>query len=242
MAIDLEALRRKHEQINNSGKKNDDFLENFFSLEMGDNLMRILPPKDEDKEFYAETKIHRVPNGDKVRNFHCRRVHDEACPLCDLYFALWKTGRKEDEATARLIKPRARYYLNVLNRETGDVKILSIGIMIFKKITGAILDPDYGDITDLKSGHDFKIHKEMEGEWPKYDQSAPRPKSTPAGTAKEIATMMDSLHDIHGLVKVEEYDVLKEAASGLMGIDIEPKEEVESEEVSSEDYLDKLKS
>ena len=244
MAIDLDALRKKHEQLSNSGKKSDDFINNFVKLEDGDNLLRILPPKEDDQEFYAETKIHRVPTGeeDNVRNFHCRRVQDEACPLCDIYFALWRTGRKEDEALARVIKPRSRYYMNVIDRASGEVKILSVGVILFKKITGAILDPDYGDITDLKTGHDFKIHKEMEGGWPKYDQSAPRPKSTPTGKPKEVAEALDTLHDIYALVKHEEYDTIKEAASGLMGLDIEPKEDTEEEETTSEDYLDKLKS
>ena len=82
--------------------------------------------------------------------------------MCDLYYGLWKTGRQEDEDLARKIKPRARYYMNILDRESGDVKILSIGVILFKKIIGAMLDEDFGDITDPVTGHDFKIVKEME--------------------------------------------------------------------------------
>ena len=39
----------------------------------------------------------------------------------------------------------------------------------------------------------------MEGQWPKYDQSAPRPKSSELGSKSEIAAAMDSLHEIHDL-------------------------------------------
>ena len=184
MAIDLDALRKKHEELSNPGGSNSgsDFLKKFFQLKEGTNLLRILPWKDDSKQFYAETKIHRVTdeNGN-VKNHHCRKVHGEACPLCDLYYSLWKTGRKEYEDLARQIKPRARYYMNAVDRETGEIKILSIGVILFKKIIGAMLDEDFGDITDLENGHDFKIVKVMEGQWPKYDQSQPRPKSEAAG-------------------------------------------------------------
>ena len=51
MAIDLEALRRKHEQLNNpqAGNNNADFLQKFYQIPEGSNPVRILPWKDETK-------------------------------------------------------------------------------------------------------------------------------------------------------------------------------------------------
>jgi hypothetical protein len=246
MAIDLDALRKKHEQLNNPGgstSNNTDFLNKFYQIPEGSNAVRILPWKDDEKEFYAETKIHRVPGPDNnVRNIHCRKVHGENCPMCDLYYALWKTGRKEDEDLARQIKPRARYYMNVLDRESGDIKILSVGVILFKKVIAAMLDEDFGDITDPESGHDFKIVKEMDGQWPKYDQSAPRPKSSKLGTPAEVASCMESLHEIHDLVKLEEYEEVKQAAQALSGVSAPQGNTKQSEEVSDGDYLSKLQS
>jgi hypothetical protein len=244
MAIDLNALRAKHAELSNpSGNANSDFLSKFIQLQEGMNTVRILPGKDEDTMFYAETKIHRVPSGDgQVKNVHCRKIHGEPCPLCDSYYALWKEPNK-DEDLARQIKPRSRYYLNVVDRETGDVKILSIGVILFKKIIAAMLDEDFGDITDLGSGNDFKIVKIMEGQWPKYDQSQPRPKSSEAGSKAEVAAWMDSLHDIHALVKLEDYEDVKNSAQGLV-----PSYEGSSqnpstpENVADGDYLSKLQS
>jgi len=243
MAIDLEALRAKHEQLNNPQTGgNTDFLKKFYQIPEGTNAVRILPWRDDEKEFYAETKIHRVPQPDgNVKNIHCRKIHGEKCPMCDLYFGLWKTGRQEDEDLARKIKPRARYYMNILDRESGDVKILSIGVILFKKIIGAMLDEDFGDITDPESGHDFKIVKEMDGQWPKYDQSAPRPKSSELGSASDVASVMDSLHEIHELVKLEDYDDVKKATDMLVGVAVQGTSTPEpSEEVSDNDYLSKL--
>tara|TARA_R110001583_G_scaffold73623_6_gene204813 strand:+ start:25515 stop:26252 length:738 start_codon:yes stop_codon:yes gene_type:complete len=245
MAIDLEALRAKHEQLNNPQTGNNtDFLKKFYQIPEGTNAVRILPWKDDEKEFYAETKIHRVPQPDgNVKNIHCRKIHGESCPMCELYYSLWKTGRQEDEDLARKIKPRARYYMNILDRESGEVKILSIGVILFKKIIGAMLDEDFGDITDPQAGHDFKIVKEMDGQWPKYDQSAPRPKSSELGSKSEIAATMDTLHEIHELVKLEDYEDVKKATDMLVGVSVQgtspPKPSVE---VSDDDYLSKMQS
>jgi hypothetical protein len=247
--IDLEALRKKHEELNkkSGGGGNNDFIKNFYQVKDGSNNIRILPWKSEDKEFYAETKIHRIPmENNQVKNVHCRKVHDEKCPLCDLYYSLWKTGKKEDEALARQIKPRSRYYMNIMDRETADVKILSIGEILFKKIIAAMIDPDFGDITDPDKGHDFKIVKQMEGQWPRYDQSQPRPKSSPLGTKAEIAKVMETLHDIHALVKIEEYDAVKQIAETLaVGGMLKPSDsssEEGSDEEGGGDYISKLRS
>ena len=216
MAIDLDALRAKHAELSKTtqgGGGSSDYLQ----IKEGTNLVRILPAKDDETEFYAETKLHRIVGSDGMaKNYHCRKMHGEACPLCDTYFGLWKTDQDSDKDLARQIKPRARYYMNILDRDSGEVKILSVGVILFKKIVAAMLDEDFGDITDLQDGFDFKIIKTMEGQWPKYDQSQPRPKSEPAGSDAEIAAYMDSLHDVHKLVKLEEYDDVKTAAMNVV--------------------------
>jgi len=254
--VDLDALRKKHEALQ-SGKAaggGQDFLKNFVQLEDGTTTLRILPSKEgDDRWFYAETKIHRIGEGENVKNFHCRKVHNEKCPLCDAYYKLWdyskKTGKdgKDQYATlARLIKPRERYYLNVAVRPANEVKILSIGQIVFKKILNTMMDPDYGDITDLKNGYDFKVVKEMDGGFPKYDQSSPRPKSSPAGSPQEIAKFMDLLHDIHSLVKLEDYEDMRKSAEILLteiGITTHTPKVMTTPEDGDDDgdYLSKLK-
>lgn len=266
MAIDLDALRQKHEQINapaGEKKENNDFLKQFYQIPWGTNSIRFLPWKDESQQFYAETSIHRVPTSDgKVKNVHCRKIHNEACPLCDLYYDQWAIVNRIDDkdnaeskkakALATQIKARSRYYFNIVDREAEkgeEVKILSVGIMLFKKIVGAIMDPDFGDITDFETGHDFKIIKEKDGEWPKYDQSAPRPMSSPTGKKGEIAAYMESLHDVHALVKLEDYETCKDAVTTLLGgVVSDPKtaqqitEETKPVDVPDGDYLSTLQS
>jgi hypothetical protein len=245
--MDFNKIREQYAKMEGNHQTNSgggDFIKKFYAIPEGNSMVRILPSNDEDKLFYAETAIHRVPVGEgQTKNFHCRKVHGEACPICDTYYALWKDPHK-DEDLARQIKPRARYYMNVVDRATDEVKIFSVGVILFKKIISTILDEDYGDVTDLEEGHDFKLNKVMEGQWPKYDQSVFRPKATAAGTKKQIAEWMDDLHDIHGLVKMEEYDTFKQVADTLMigkGVPERSPNTSQEPDVSDEDYLSRLK-
>ena len=217
--VNIDKLREKYEQIQNaqSGGGSNDFLKKFFMMDEGTSVVRVLPSKDEGGEFYSETAIHRIND----KNYHCPRVKGGECPVCDLYYRLWKVeGPTKDEAqdTARSIKPRKRYYLNVVDRRDESVKILSVGMKLFGKILDCFFDEDYGDITDLEEGWDFKINKDTQGQWPNYDKSAPKPKQSKAGTKSEIATWMDELHDIHGLIKVASYEDLKSFAVEIEGV------------------------
>ena len=248
--VNLDELRKKYDQIQKAqsgGGGNDDFLKKFFMMEEGTSVIRVLPsPEGSEQEFYAETAIHRIND----KNYHCPRVKGHDCPVCDLYYRLWKVeGPMKDEAQdlARQIKPRKRYYMNVVDRRDESVKILSMGMKLFGKILDCFFDEDYGDITNLTEGWDFKVVKDTQGQWPNYDKSAPKPKQTSAGSDKQIAEWMDELHDIHGLVKLPEYDELKNLAMEMEGLVTgRPTGNVSaaqsSDDGSDEDYIAHLKS
>ena len=242
--VNLDELRKKYEQIQKaqSGGGNADFLKKFFMMEEGTSLVRVLPsPEGDDSEFYAETAIHRI----NERNYHCPRVKGHDCPVCDVYYRLWKLPEDSAHDLARQIKPRKRYYMNVVDRRDGSVKILSMGMKLFGKILDCFFDEDYGDITELNEGWDFKIVKDTQGQWPNYDKSAPKPKQSAAGTKKEQAVWMDELHDIHGLVKLPEYDDLKKLAMDIESIVTDSpsgKGTPESTDEGDEDYIAHLKS
>lgn len=241
----LEKLRQKHEELQSgkSGGGGDDFLKKFLKVELGKNVIRILPNKDETKEFYAESMIHRYTdeNG-RMSNFHCRKIQNEACPLCDLHWDLWKMhkelnlpkGQKSKYGNlATKIRGTPRYYINVVDRRLLEadpqnpgaaVKIFSTGQQVFKKIVADIMDPEFQDEEDpanttmlsLKRGNDFILELTKKGDFNNYDNSKTRAKKSPAGTDKEIAAFMESLHDIHGMIKIGEYEEGKKIADNLL--------------------------
>ena len=249
--VNIDELRKKYAEINNQGGGgNSDFLSKFFMMDEGTSVVRVLPAKDETtQEFYAETAIHRLND----KNYHCPRVKGGKCPVCDTYYNMWKEinsiGKespkgKELQDLARQIKSRKRYYMNVVDRRDESVKILSVGQKLFGKVLDCFFDEDFGDITDMKEGWDFKIVKDTQGQWPNYDKSAPKPKQSEAGSDAESAKWMDSLHDIHGLVKVADYDELKIMMTELeASVKGPPPETIESttQAPDDEDYMAHLK-
>ena len=88
--VNLDELRKKYEQIQKaqSGGGNDDFLKKFFMMEEGTSVIRVLPPKEEGSEFYAETAIHRIND----KNHHCPRVKGGDCPV----FSIVEGGRSDE--------------------------------------------------------------------------------------------------------------------------------------------------
>ena len=249
--VNIEQLRKKYAEINNpGGGGKSDFLSKFFMMDEGTSVVRVLPAKDEaNQEFSAESALHRL----NAKNYHCPRVKGDKCPACDTYYNMWKEinaiGKetpkgKELADLARQIKARKRYYMNVVDRRDESVKILSVGQKLFGKVLDCFFDEDFGDITDLKEGWDFKIVKDTQGQWPNYDKSSPKPKQSPAGTDAQNAQWMDELHDIHGLVKVAEYDELKGLMMELESATNGPQPETitsQTQAPDDEDYMAHLK-
>ena len=212
--VNIDELRKKYNQLNRvPSEANSEFLKKFLMMEEGITAVRVLPWKDDSAEFYAETAIHRIDG----RNHHCPKVKGDPCPLCEFGWEMWNTKETDKQEIARQVRAHKRFYLNAVERETGEVKILSMGIKLFSKILDCFFDEDYGDITNLKEGHDFKIVKDNQGQWPNYDKSAPKPTKTPAGSDAETAQWMDELHDIHNLVKVASCEDLKEIVLNVTG-------------------------
>lgn len=187
--------------------------------------------------FYQSTRIHRVNN----KSFHClRELSGEKwvgeCPHCSYYSWLWgqseKAGSKDEadkmQAQARAIKPVDRFYYNCIvrkefNDRTGEVrenvgpKILSVGKTIHKMIIRSIIgseeldEPALGDVTDYKTGRDFKLIKTLKksgsNTYPNYDTSKFLDVS-PLGTPEQIEVWMAALHDLRSLRSLKPYEEL----------------------------------
>jgi hypothetical protein len=252
--VSLDYLRKKHQELRGDAPANTDFLEKYLQLSVGPNDIRILPGADEQERFFAETKIHRIPQGNSVRNVHCLKTHNKPCPLCDAYFAIWKMHnslnlakgqRSKFSEMAMKIKPQPRFYMNALSRKTDEIKILSVGKKLMDKIIADLLELDESGVfmLDPQDGHDFKIEKTMNGDYPDYSKSSVKLKGSPLGSAKRIASFHSELHDIQGLVKDEDLSEVKALADEYMAIVTGASVRVEShEEEEDNPYLKSLNS
>jgi hypothetical protein len=97
---------------------------------------------------------------------------------------------------------------NVVKKNDGPL-IYSCGIKVFEKVLKFMVDEEYGNLSDLKSGYDFQIRKEKQGDWPNYDDSKSMKNPSEAGTKEEIERWMSELHDLSTLIRHESYEELK---------------------------------
>ena len=214
----LKKMRAKLERIQNPQKGGGD--SNYLNLQMGKNQVRILPYESKQPSteglFYVETATHQIIENGQKKYVHCPRAvdKDHRCPICEKYWELWKLaekfGSEKIKKLARSLKPRARYYANVIDRATGEVKIWSHGMKLNEQLMEAFLDEDIGDFTDLKTGRDWDIiKKEVEG-YPNYDSSKPKMKATdvPADEAKGYLEKRHKLEDCVKYLDEEELERL----------------------------------
>jgi len=119
------------------------------------------------------------------------------------------------------------------NKEMSPVRILGTGIGIFKDVLSFIVDPEYGDITDPKTGLDLIITKSGTGFNTNYDVKTKRKESE-----VEFEHWEECLNDLTVLSNVSrDYDAL---SALLTGEEPEPKDddEDEDEEDTSTDSTD----
>ena len=217
----------------------------------GSVVLRLLPPAPDGtfghakNPFYQATRIHKV-NG---KSLHDPRVKLNGKwvgenPIGDYLRWLWKESEQAAPAEKdrmqklyRELKPIERYYYNVIVRtETDDdgnvkqnvgPKILSVGKTVHEIILRGICgdkemnQPAFGDVTDFKSGRDFKlvktIKKSGDSTYPNYEGSHFLEES-PAGNPDECKRWMENLHDLSSLRVVKSKDELENELMIHLGI------------------------
>lgn len=253
----LDFLRKRHDELQNGGKANsEDILGKYYQPKLGINDVRILPGEEDEARFFSETKIHRVPSGNGTKNVHCLKIHGKACPLCDVYFGLWKMhnalnlGKDKNSMysqRARQIRATERFYMNVLVRETGEVKILSVGKKLMDKILSDLLELDSLKnpifMLDVSDGIDFKIEMTKNGVYNDYSRSGVRKDSSPVSEkAAEVASILAQRHDLEELVRLEDECEVRKLADEYLAVTTGSSAQVEGDDDDSDDSNEYLKS
>jgi hypothetical protein len=246
MGLDLGSLQNDYKGLKASEGTSGSFLENFVKMPEGKGsvVMRLLPPAT-NGPFYLTTALHRV-NGKSLHDIR-EYVNGKwvgANPIVDYIRHLWKESEQDAPAEAerkralyRQLKPIERYYYNVIVREERDEsgavkknvgpKILSVGKTVHEIILRGILgdkemnQPELGDVTDPKTGYDFKlvktIRKSGDQQFPNYESSHFLEQS-PAGDPDEWKRWMENLHDLKALRVLKTADELKHELAVHLGL------------------------
>ncbi len=244
--VTLEELRKKHQEIieKNKGSGGSGQGADFATFHEGTNMIRILPGKSDQFDFFAESAVHKIPGeGGKFTNYGCRRTQNQECPVCDFYFDLWKThkelnlgkdaeGKQKKSKFGNLatqIKVKPRYYVTAVIRELQaakeePVKYVAMSKELFDKVMGAITNPQWTDEADpdnttiisLDRGNDFDVKITKKGDYNSFAESSPSPRKTKAGTPIEMAAWMEHKLDPKSLVKIGDYEEGKKIVQNLL--------------------------
>jgi hypothetical protein len=153
MAIDLDKMRSKLEALQNRGQKKDSA---FWRPEDGEQTIRIVPTPDGDpfKEYWFHYNLGKNPGFlSPKRNFG---IDD---PLNDFVRQLFNEGTEDSIKMAKDLMARQRFFAPVLVRgeEEKGVRIWGFGKMAYQELLNLVLNPEYGDITDVETGTDLVL-------------------------------------------------------------------------------------
>lgn len=157
MAVDIEAIRRKLQQMNNQTKKTSSVQMWKPQAREQEYRIRVLPWADalpgepiKERSFYflGDQKSFLVP---------AQFGKDD--PIEKLRMSLFASKQPEDRATAKTLFPKVYGYLPIIDRddEAAGVQLWKFGKMINSRLLGFFVDEDCGDFTDVHEGRDLKV-------------------------------------------------------------------------------------
>lgn len=209
MAIDLSAIKRKIEELN--GKKNYSSIQMFKpkpkpgeTLNYKVRTLCSLPSNTKPGEPWSERWFYTFGGN----WFLAPKQFGMPDPVAELMAKLYQTKKEEDKALAKLLRPKMRVFVPIVDRAEMDkgVQIWSIGKEIYDRLLSFFADEDYQDITDPYKGFDLKV------------QIKPKPNTEffvtdvdvknqckLASTPEETKKLLDSVPDINTMYKLKTY-------------------------------------
>jgi hypothetical protein len=152
MAINLDKMRDKLNRLQNKG----DNRQVFWRPPEGESTIRIVPTPDGDpfKDYWFHYNLGKNPGFlSPKKNFGT----DD--PLDDFIKTLFRENSDESIKMAKSLMARQRFFSPVIVRGEEDqgVRLWGYGKMAYSELLNLVLNPDYGDITDVEAGTDLVI-------------------------------------------------------------------------------------
>jgi hypothetical protein len=210
----------------------------FWTPQVGDNLIRILPPKayqtDANALFFKRLRTHWNVGKDSVKVL-CRKMlgTKSECPICSyVEDDLLKSGRSEDVTLANDLKASERYAMCILDLKEKDKgpQVFECSKTLFDSILAIFLDEEYEDLDSLKIGRNLKIKRVGSG---KNDtRYSVIPSSTPTAISSDVMKQVPDLDDFYAVPDVADVEAILSGEESDGGTDDEfegAEDEVEEE-------------
>lgn len=157
--IDLikERLAKLQSKSSGTAYEKVDYATLFWKPKLGKQVVRILPRKA-NKDFpFSEVSFHQYNIFKK--SIYSLENFGEQDPVVQLVKELYNENTEESKDLARKLKPRTKFYAQVLVRgEEGlGARIWEFNKTTYEKLLSIMADDDFGDISDVTNGTDLTI-------------------------------------------------------------------------------------
>ena len=224
MALDLEKMKAKLQDLESGGRSKKDNV--FWKPSEGDQEVRIVPTADGDpfKVFHFHYNLGEASRGGVL----CpKRQFGDECPICDFASKLWQEGTDDSKKMAKSLFVRQRFFSPVVVRGEAEqtARIWGYGKTIYETLLGLVLNPDYGDITDVDGGVDFTLTYTLpkaKGAFPQTNLVPKRKSSALAKAKGEIKEILESVPEIATLFQRKDASEVKAILESFLSPDLGP--------------------
>ena len=149
----------------------------------------------------------------------------------ELITKLREDGSPESRELAKKLYPKPKHYAAVIVRGEEDkgVQLWGFSKGVYQSILTIMMDPDYGDITDLEKGHDIKVTLTQQPGKQFWDTSImARPKPTAlSSNPDDVKKWTSNIPDVDSLNPLKSYEELEKVLNDWLAA---PAEGGDSEE------------
>ena len=219
MAIDFDAIRKKLNALSGNNTKR----RVMWRPPEGETVnVRIIGFTDNDGNPFKERWFYyNIGNNPGLLTPHQFGKPD---PIQELIQNLKSEGTKESYEMAKKLYPKMRTYAAVIVRgeESEGVRLWAFGKTVYQSLLNIMLDPDYGDITDIHEGHDIKVTcTKQPGKMFAMTDVMPRPKATALGTKDQITQWTGDIPEIDDIYTLKSYEQLENIINAWLNGDNE---------------------
>ena len=190
MGINLAKMKDKLTALESKGQGNSV----FWRPEDGEQTLRIVPTADGDpfKEYWFHYNL-----GKNAGFLSPKKNFGEDDPLNDFVRQLYKDGSDESIKMAKDLSARQRFFTPVIVRggEAKGVRLWGFGKTAYRELLNLVLNPEYGDITDVNEGTDLTIQygKPPGAQFPQTSITPRRRPSPLTDTEEGISTYLSQV-------------------------------------------------
>jgi len=219
MALDMKKMKAKYTALQNRGRGGGN-KSMWFRPQDGEQVIRIVPTADGDpfKEFWLHYGVGKNP-----AFLSLKRNYGQDDPIDNFVRALYNEGDEESIKMAKSISAKQRFFSPVLVRGEEDkgVRIWGYGKQVYEQLLNLVLNPEYGDITDVDTGTDLTLQygKPAGAQFPQTNLTPRRKSSGLANTAEETTELLESIPDIEGSFDKKTFDEMQTILDNFMNVE-----------------------